>query len=144
MGGLGEHVEGVQALQAIAGLCQVFQVARQCAGVAGDVDNLAGSEVGQRVAGFGVQASAGWVEHCQVDRLDLIDDSWQNFFHCAFIEADIVKIVQVAHKIETGRAGALDSGQPAGMGGEKTGEESDADVELESLQVFLPFKKEHA
>ena len=46
MGGLREHVEGVQALQAVAGFSEMFQVAGEGAGVAGNVDDLLWVKVG--------------------------------------------------------------------------------------------------
>ena len=38
--GLGEHVEGMQAVQAIASRAELFQVAGERAGVAGDIDDF--------------------------------------------------------------------------------------------------------
>jgi len=43
--GLGEHVGGVHALQAVAGFVEVFQVAGEGAGVAGDEDDLQSSVI---------------------------------------------------------------------------------------------------
>ena len=40
MRGLGEHVEGMQAVQAIASRAELFQVAGERAGVAGDIDDF--------------------------------------------------------------------------------------------------------
>ena len=42
MRGLGEHVESLNVLQAVAGFTEMFQVAGEGAGVAGDVDDLVG------------------------------------------------------------------------------------------------------
>jgi len=102
MGGLGEHVEGVTTLEVVAGFTEVFQVAGEGAGVAGDVDDLLRVKVDERLAGFGTETSAGRIEHNQVDRFDLFHDFGQDHFNSAFIETEVFKLVQIAHKIEAG------------------------------------------
>ena len=136
MGGLGEHVEGMHALQTVAVFAEIPQVAGEGAGVAGDIDDFLWGEVDESLAGFGVETSAWWIEHDQVDRFDLLHELGQDHLHRSFIQADILKLVQVAREIETGRGGALDGGQLAGEGGKKTGEKPNPAVELKDRQGF--------
>ena len=100
--GLGEHVKGVDALQGVAGFAQMLQVAGEGAGVAGNVDDLLWVKVNQGLAGAGIQPSPGWVQHDQVDRFELIDQTGQNRLNLSFIEADMIKLIQIADKIKTG------------------------------------------
>ena len=131
MRGLGEHVEGVHALQAVPKFNETFQVAGEGARIARDVDHLLRLEIDQCLAGFGVQSSAGWIEHDQVDRFDLLHELGQDHFNRAFVEADVFERVQVAREIKAGRRSALDGDQLAGMGGKETGKKPNPAVKFE-------------
>ena len=102
MMGLGEHVEGVDALQGEARLAQMLQIPGEGAGVARNVDDLLRVKVDKGLACTGVETSPGWVQHDQVDRFELIDQTGQNRLNLSFIEADMIKLIQIADKIKTG------------------------------------------
>ena len=104
MGGLGEHVEGMHTLQAIAGFAEVFQVAGEGAGIAGDIDDFHRVQVDECLAGFGIETGAGWIEHHQVYGFDLRNDLWQDHFNSTFVEVDILKLIQVSREIKVDTA----------------------------------------
>jgi len=103
MGGLGEHVEGMHTLQVVTSLPEVFQVAGEGAGIAGDVDDFLRVQVDECLAGFGIETGARWIEHHQVCGFDLLHDLGQDHFNSTFVEADILKLIQVSREIKTGQ-----------------------------------------
>ena len=102
MGSLGEHVESMHALKGITCLNEMFQVAGEGARVTGDVDDLLWVEVNQSLFSFCVETRAGWIQHDQVDRFDLLHELGQYHLNRAFIKADVLKLVQVTREIEAG------------------------------------------
>ena len=99
---LGEHVKDAHVLQRVANLKQVLQVARQGAGVAAYINDLRGEQLLQGFARGWVQAGARWVQQNQVGGLQVGDQGGQHVFHRAFVQADVVKRVQVAGEVKAG------------------------------------------
>lgn len=61
MGGLGEHVEGFDVGDFVAGLEELFEIASERAGHTGDVEDAGGFFRGEGSEKFGVEAGAGRV-----------------------------------------------------------------------------------
>ena len=137
---LREHIVGVEGGYNIAGFGEMFKVAGEGAWVAGDVDDLAGVEIDQRLAGFGVQTGARWVEQNEVNGFYFIDQVRQDGFNRSFIKADVVEFIQIVGKVEAGGGRAFDSDQFAGERCDEAGKETHAAVKFKDAQVFFAFK----
>lgn len=137
---LRKHIKGVEGGDGVACFGEVFEVAGEGAWVAGDVDDLAGVEFDQRLAGFGVQSGAGWVKQDEVDGFYFVDQVGQDGFNGAFKKADIVEFIQIINKIEAGGGRAFDSDQFAGERCDEAGKETHAAVKFKDAQVFFAFE----
>ncbi len=100
-----------------------------------------GCKIDECLASFHIQTSTGWVEHNQVYGCDLFQEAWQNILDRAFVETDVIKLVQVCDEVETSRGRTFYCCQLAGMGGEKASKKPDAAVEFEYFKTFLTIKQ---
>src|SRR5215212_600225 len=69
---LGEHVEGTEGVDAVAGVEEEAEVAGEGGGVAGDVGDVRGFELDDAADGFGLGPGAGRVEEDEVGAAEFV------------------------------------------------------------------------
>jgi hypothetical protein len=128
---VGEEVEGFDGFEAIGGLEEELEVAREGGGVAGDVEDRGGLELGDPGDGFGGEAGAGRVDDDEIDFFGhaggqgVVDVGGDHLDVGDAVEGEVL-----AGGVDGGRE-AFDGDDAVGDGGEVEGDGAGAGEEVE-------------
>ena len=131
-----EHVQRLHPDQVVGFRGEVFEVARQRRWVAGDVGDLAGAELRQRVERAGVAARPGRVEDERVGRCIELR---QRVLRLRLHQPDVVQALHVLPRVRHRRRRLLDRDDFLHVRYQQRGEDADSGVSvhqhLAGLQV---------